>query len=297
MRRMADRRTIEELSLTELEQVLVTRRREERMRRLRERGIERELPDAVAPAPEADTARLPSLPRRPAGRGTVGKAPPSWKARLLTVVEVLALVGFVAAGSIWYWETRQTDLQEAEPAVLSQSESAAEEVSELPGNPPPPSDASPIPPLYQAWIQPEADAATIPQGNLSDQRPTRIVIPKLSVDAPVVPGDDWESLKRGAGHHPGSANPGERGNLVISAHNDIFGELFRYLDKLEPGDQFTIYDAMEREYLYEVRTKRIVEPTEVSVLASSPEPLATLITCYPYLVDSQRLVVQAELLR
>ena len=60
---------------------------------------------------------------------------------------------------------------------------------------------------------------------------------------------------------------------------------------------FTIYDAANTGFEYVVRTRRIVEPTEVSVLAQSPEPIATLITCHPYLIDSERLVIQAELVR
>lgn len=297
---MADRRTVDELSLAELEQILLTRRREERLRRLRERGIERELPDLVPPAPEADVARLPSLPpRRPRVGPTPERAAPSWKARLLTLVEVLALAGFVGAAVLWYWQMQQTDLAapDAAPIVASESGEGSSLPDVLPGDPAPPTDNTPIPPQYQAWIQPADGPAAVPLGDLSEQRPIRIVIPKLGVDAPVVPGTDWEALKRGAGHYVGSANPGERGNMVISAHNDIFGELFRHLEKLEPGDAFTVYDALEREYEYVVRTKRIVEPTEVSVLNPSPEPLATLVTCHPYLIDSQRLIVQAELVR
>ena len=61
--------------------------------------------------------------------------------------------------------------------------------------------------------------------------------------APVVQGDGWEQLKKGVGQHVGSANPGQAGNVVLSAHNDIFGELFRDLDKLEPGDEVVIATA------------------------------------------------------
>jgi sortase A len=219
---------------------------------------------------------------------------------------VIFFIAFVGAAGIWYWEAQQTNLtQPPPPVVVEESTEIKSEASEtvtvtvLPGNPTPSPDvdSSPIPQIYNEWIQSEIHVASVLQGDLSEQRPIRIAIPKLEIDAPVIAGTDWEALKRGAGHYLGSAFPGERGNMVITAHNDIFGELFRYLDELEPGDEFTVYDALERKYEYVVRTKRIVEPNEVSVLNSSPEPLATLITCYPYLIDSQRLVVQAELLR
>jgi sortase A len=120
------------------------------------------------------------------------------------------------------------------------------------------------------------------------------MIPKLNVDAPIVHGVNWEDLKKGVGHLPGSANPGERGNLYLAAHNDIYGEIFRYLDKLEVGDDYFIY-AGEQKFRYVVKEKRIIQPTEVEVMLPTTEPVATLQTCYPYLIDSHRLVVIGEL--
>jgi sortase A len=126
------------------------------------------------------------------------------------------------------------------------------------------------------------------------QSPTRIVIPAIGVDAPVVEGDSWEQLKKGVGHHIGSANPGERGNMVLSGHNDVFGEVFRDLEKLDLNDEVIVYAGVQP-YRYVVKAKRIVEPTEVSVMADTSTPTLTLITCYPYLVDTHRLVVIATL--
>jgi sortase A len=122
----------------------------------------------------------------------------------------------------------------------------------------------------------------------------RIVIPSIGVDAPVVLGVESEQLKKGVGQVPGSANPGQRGNLVLSAHNDIYGELFRYLDQLKSGDQFTVYTNL-RAYTYTVTGWELVEPTRVEVLKSTPNTTATLISCYPYLVDTMRIIVRALL--
>ena len=93
---------------------------------------------------------------------------------------------------------------------------------------------------------------------------------------------------------PGSANAGERGNLYLAAHNDIFGEIFRYLEDLEPGDEYFIY-AGEQKFRYVVKEKRIIDPTKVEVMGPTTEPVATLQTCYPYLVDTHRLVVIGKL--
>ncbi len=82
--------------------------------------------------------------------------------------------------------------------------------------------------------------------------------------------------------------------MVLSAHNDIYGELFRDLDRLQPGDEIRIFTATN-EYLYRVTGTQIVEPTEVSVMDPTVRPTVTLISCYPYLIDTQRIVVFGEL--
>jgi sortase A len=122
-----------------------------------------------------------------------------------------------------------------------------------------------------------------------------IEIPGIGVNAPIVPGVyDWEQLKRGVGHHTGSALPGESGNMVLAAHNDIYGEIFRDLNKLSPGDEFTISTGT-RAYTYVVTKIDIVEPTEVDVMRPTGHASATLISCYPYRINTQRIVVFADL--
>ena len=122
----------------------------------------------------------------------------------------------------------------------------------------------------------------------------RLQIPAIQVDAPIVQGDGWEQLKKGVGQHLGTANPGERSNLVLSAHNDIFGELFRDLDRLNPGDLVLVY-TNQRSYTYIVVDTQIVPPTAVEVLEPTSQATATLISCYPYLKDDKRIVVIARL--
>lgn len=123
----------------------------------------------------------------------------------------------------------------------------------------------------------------------------RLQIPKINQDVPVVEGDGPEQLKKGVGHHIYSANPGESGNVVLSAHNDIHGEIFRDLDQLEEGDLVILFSARQS-YTYVVHEVLIVEPTQVEFLESSDEAVTTLISCYPYLVDNKRIVVVANLI-
>lgn len=137
--------------------------------------------------------------------------------------------------------------------------------------------------------------AMIPVPTQGPQHARQIFIEKLwSSPQPIVQGDGWEQLKKGVGQHLGSTNPGEQGNLVLSAHNDIFGELFRYLDRLKPGDEIRVMTNTQ-EYVYIVTGLKIVGPTDVSVMGPTNEPTITLISCYPYLIDSQRIVIFGEL--
>ncbi|GAB4544696.1 MAG: hypothetical protein OHK0023_01860 [Anaerolineae bacterium] len=143
-----------------------------------------------------------------------------------------------------------------------------------------------------------------PRATSSPQGPVRVRIPRINVDAPVVIGDDWESLKLGVGHHLGSANPGERGNMVLSAHNDVFGEIFRHLDQLRPGDEIVV-STFTREYTYvvqpneangDIKGYQVVLPTDVWVLNQGGDAQRlTLISCYPYRVNTKRIVVFATL--
>ena len=154
-----------------------------------------------------------------------------------------------------------------------------------------------VPPHLQQWVQPTTVSASSVSIEMDEQRgnaPSRIVIPKLNVDAPIVGNVTWDALKKGVGHLPGSAYPGERGNLYLAAHNDIYGEIFRHLDELEPGDEYFIYGG-EQKFRYVVKEKRIIDPADVEVMWPTTEPVATLQTCYPYLIDTHRLVVIGEL--
>jgi sortase A len=74
----------------------------------------------------------------------------------------------------------------------------------------------------------------------------------------------------------------------------VYGELFRHLDRLQPGDLVRLY-TQQRAYEYLVDRTQIVEPTTVEVMASTGAATVTLISCYPYLVDKQRIVVFARL--
>jgi sortase A len=122
----------------------------------------------------------------------------------------------------------------------------------------------------------------------------RIEIPRLNLSTVVFEGADDDQLERGAGHLPGSALPGNRGNTVLAAHRDTF---FRPLRSIRVGDRVKIHQP-HGDSVYIVKAAWIVEPDQVDVLKPTAEPALTLITCYPFRYIGpapERFVVRAVL--
>jgi sortase A len=129
----------------------------------------------------------------------------------------------------------------------------------------------------------------------TDETPLRLVIPKLNLDQTIVQGVDWEALRQGIGQLPNGVTPADSsGNLVLAAHNDIYGEFFRHLDQLEAGDKFQILTRTQV-YNYTITHWEVVEPTDVYVMETQRGKTATLISCYPYQVNDKRIAVFATL--
>jgi sortase A len=119
-------------------------------------------------------------------------------------------------------------------------------------------------------------------------------IPKIHLEVPVLEGTDDISLNRAVGHIEGTPRPGESGNIGIAGHRDGF---FRGLKDVVAGDTIEIMTQKETS-TYVIDQIVIVNPSDVSVLASRSRSSVTLVTCYPfYFVGSapQRYIVQASL--
>jgi len=121
----------------------------------------------------------------------------------------------------------------------------------------------------------------------------RLEVPRLGLEVIVAAGVDNKTLRRAAGHIPGTALPGETGNVGIAGHRDSF---FRPLKDIAAGDQVVLTTPYGT-FLYEVESTQIVGPRQVDVLDPTPEPALTLVTCYPfYYVGSapKRFIVRAR---
>jgi sortase A len=120
-------------------------------------------------------------------------------------------------------------------------------------------------------------------------------VPKVNIEVPILEGTDDLTLNRGVGHVPGTALPGQSGNIAVTGHRDGF---FRGLKDVVPGDTIEV-DRHGHTDKYQVQRIKIVLPSDVSVLNKTPDSELTLITCYPfYFVGSapQRYIVQASLI-
>jgi sortase A len=227
--------------------------------------------------------------------------------KLLLVFEVSAVLGVIALGFFIWGTARELNqeiasVQEAQIASIALPTATARPVIDaviLPSGHKPPVDGRPAEPGEAGYVPehllPLLDAYVPPPiPTPGPEQARRVEIPSINVDAPIFQGDDWDQLKKGVGQQIGSALPGLDGNVVLSAHNDIFGQIFRYLDNLTPGDEIII-STDRQSYTYIVRDIEKVEPTDVWVMGQTDHASTTLISCYPYLVNNKRIVVFADL--
>jgi sortase A len=299
---MKRQRSAKDLTVDELRQLIIEKRRAERQSRLdhfRRTGRVVHLETDPSPA-SLDNLRSialsdeddnPAAPSRSVRR--------VWFDRLLVLVEVAAVFGlvFILLNGINVLRDLNSEVASALVMPTLTPTPIIKAVVLPSGHTPPdspggvqPNDAE-IPEHLRPLVQ---SLANLPVPTVGPQQAARIQIPAIGVDAPVVQGDGWEQLKKGVGQHIGTPNPGENGNIVLSAHNDVFGEIFRDLDQLKDGDKVILF-TNQRTFTYIVRQSQIVEPTHVEVMAPTKEPVVTLISCYPYRVDNKRIVISAHL--
>ncbi len=172
---------------------------------------------------------------------------------LLTIAAAQWLEGIVA----------QAFARSSDRPVKASSPTAGAELRELP---------------VKAWSPTAATPEPEPAPFLGDVV-GRIRIPRAEMDYAVFEGVSAGVLRKGPGHVPGTALPTGGSNCVITGHRDSF---FRWLADAQVGDRvfLSARDGDEREY--RLASRRIVSPTETSVLAPTDGEQLTLVTCYPF---------------
>jgi len=143
----------------------------------------------------------------------------------------------------------------------------------------------------------------------------RVIIPRINQNVPVVKVSsenlikrDWaaleadiqESLRYGVVHYPGTAEPGENGNVVITGHSSYFAwdpgrfkDVFALLHEVVVGDTIIVYHN-QKKYFYQVYDTQIVTPDKIDILTQKGENRLTLITCTPVGTNLKRLVIFAK---
>jgi sortase A len=197
-------------------------------------------------------------------------ATPSSPARVLIWLErTLLVIGIVLIGYYGYMSAETYLYQQLEnrelDAILASAPSAKDHV---PVSPPPrlrPSPGSPV---------------------------GRIEIPRLGVSAVIRAGSDARTLRLAVGHIPGTALPGETGNIGLAGHRDTF---FRRLRDIRPSDEIRVVTTTGT-FVFSVAKTQIVMPQDTWVLDPTATPTLTLVTCYPFTYIGsapQRFIVHA----
>jgi sortase A len=184
----------------------------------------------------------------------------------------------------------------------------------------PPPTAEPVALLPETPLEAEFPAHFVSAADVENHQPllgqpTRIVIPRISVDAPVsaiglgpIESDgetyyQWQVPNEyKVGWHNNSAPLDRPGNTVLNGHHNIFGEVFRDLVDLNEGDQIILYDN-QRAYSYQVSQIELfpehgqplfVRMENAKWIGPTDDERVTLVTCWPYTDNSHRLVVVAH---
>lgn len=327
---MPDKRTVDELTIEELERILAIKKRQarqEQLQRMQRSGR------TIQPAGEAPRQKV-ALPPTPGVPVAPGYSPQFeddidpgikrknahsgslWRRfvdRSLLLIELVAIVGLVVIGFVMLEgiQTLQQETAKAQARADEQIRASIPTIAPtpqltlasivLPGGHTPPTEAGggqfnfdEIPVSLRAQVHDQIFLPPeIARPPITPETARRIVIPEINVDQVIVQGIDWEAMKNGVGQLQNGVNPSSIGNVVLAAHNDIYGEIFRHLDKLEPGMLFEIHTE-KQVYTYVITGSDIVDPDEVSVMDNQGRATATLISCYPYQVNTHRIVVFAD---
>lgn len=140
--------------------------------------------------------------------------------------------------------------------------------------------------LYLDQLPPDEQAASIGAPRQEpevltyqdDELVGRIEIDRLGISVIVAEGISAKTLRRSVGHIPGTALPGQSGNVGLAGHRDTF---FRPLEGIRMND-IIVLSTRAGEYRYRVVSSQIVSPNDVAVLDPTGSDILTLVTCHPF---------------
>lgn len=124
-----------------------------------------------------------------------------------------------------------------------------------------------------------------------------IEIPSINIKLPIYFGTSVDTLKKGIGMLEGTSIPigGVNTHSVLAAHTGLTNQkLFTDIDKLKEGDLFYLH-VFKKDLEYKVDQIKVVHPDQINELKIvHGKDYVTLLTCYPYGVNTERLLVRGE---
>ena len=142
-----------------------------------------------------------------------------------------------------------------------------------------------------------ADAAAIPifeQEIRTGEGIGRIEIPSIDLETVVVEGTDTASLRKGPGHYPETAFPGQGRTIAIAGHRTTYLAPFRKINEVSDGDE-VVLEMPYGTFTYEVKGHEIVDPSQVGIIRDIGHERLVLTACHPLYSAAERWAVFARL--
>jgi LPXTG-site transpeptidase (sortase) family protein len=217
----------------------------------------------------------------PSSRAPEGDAEPSDRARR----DRRAFLGVMAGAAVGLgaltWELRHGTAPPPAAARTAAPPTTARPTLRVTADP------QPQLPIPQALPDPDAPEPDLVLG--------MIAIPRLDLEANLQEGIALASIDRGPGHWPGTAMPGQLGNLVVAGHRVTYTHPFRHLELLRAGDP-VVFVTGHDVWTYETRGVVVVPANAVDIAAQSYAHTATLFACHPPGEATERIVAKLRLL-
>jgi sortase A len=119
-------------------------------------------------------------------------------------------------------------------------------------------------------------------------------IPAIGLETPMFEGITLPTIDHGPSHWPGSAWPGQLGNVVIAGHRVTHTHPFRHIDELEPGDTATFTTAAGT-FTYSLVSEEIVDPEAFRIVDQTMAYTATMFACHPPGSSRERIVAHWQM--
>lgn len=123
----------------------------------------------------------------------------------------------------------------------------------------------------------------------------RLVIPAIGVDEPLHQGMTLTAINRGPSHWPGTAAPGQVGNMVLAGHRTTYSQPFHDLDLVQPGDEMVVETPDGARHVYVATSTEVVAPDALWIAEQTHAFTATTFACHPKGSARQRIVVRWQL--